>query len=79
VDEQRLAAVLAEFAQTLVRRFSIQDILDHFVEQVAEVLHVTGAGVVLIGPDRELHFVATTDSRSAPSRTCRSSSVKGRA
>ena len=63
MDEQRLAAVLAEFAQTLVRRFSIQDILDHFVEQVAEVLHVTGAGVVLIGPDRELHFVATTDSR----------------
>lgn len=62
MDEQRLSAVLVEFAHTLTTDFSLQGTLDHLVERVVEVLPVTGAGVLLMDNEgRDHHFVAATD------------------
>jgi serine phosphatase RsbU (regulator of sigma subunit) len=61
VDEQRLTAVLVEFARTLTAGFSIQTILDRLVERVVEVIPVDGAGVLLMDSDVEHHFVAASD------------------
>ena len=43
--QERLAEVLSEFARTLVTNFSIQEILDHLVVRIVDVLPITGAGV----------------------------------
>ncbi|MDQ3627698.1 MAG: EAL domain-containing protein [Actinomycetota bacterium] len=59
---EKLAHVLAEFAHTLGRGFRIQEILDHLVGRIVDVLPVTGAGVMLMGPADELHFVAASDA-----------------
>ena len=59
----QLSAVLAEFARTLVGAFSIQEVLDGFVNHVADVLPADGAGVLLFDPHAELRFVATTDDQ----------------
>jgi diguanylate cyclase (GGDEF)-like protein len=56
-----LADVLAEFAHNLGEGFDIQEILDHLVGRIVDVLPVTGAGVMLMGPADELHFVAASD------------------
>ena len=61
MDEQRLTAVLVEFARTLTADFSIQKILDRLVERVVEVIPVDGAGVLLMDSDTEHHFVAASD------------------
>ena len=61
MDEQRLTAVLVEFARTLTADFSIQTILDRLVERVVEVIPVDGAGVLLMDSDVEHHFVAASD------------------
>ena len=61
MDEQRLTAVLVEFARTLTADFSIQTILDRLVERVVEVIPVDGAGVLLMYSDVEHHFVAASD------------------
>jgi diguanylate cyclase (GGDEF)-like protein len=53
---------LAEFAHTLGTDFSIRSTLDHLVECIVDALPVTGAGVMLMGPDGELHFVAATNA-----------------
>ncbi len=37
VNEQKLSAVVREFARTLVTDFPIQGILDHLVERIVEV------------------------------------------
>ncbi len=63
MDQQRLAAVLAEFARTLVGAFSIQEILDGLVRRVADVLPADGAGVLLFDAHEDLRFVATTDDQ----------------
>lgn len=52
---------MVEFAHTLVRDFSIQKILDRLVQRTLDVVPVTGAGVLLMGSDHGLHFVAATD------------------
>ncbi len=56
-----LANLLARFAHTLGSDFSIQKILDHLVAEIAEVLGVTGAGVMLMGEHNELHFAAASN------------------
>lgn len=61
VDEKRLAEVLTDFARTLTHDFPISAILDRFVTRLPEVVPVTGAGVVLMGADQEMRFVAASD------------------
>ncbi|HEX8498343.1 MAG TPA: GGDEF domain-containing protein [Actinomycetales bacterium] len=61
MDQRLLTLVLGELADTLAKGLPTQQVLDHFVERVARVLSATGAGVVLLGEDAELHFVAATD------------------
>jgi diguanylate cyclase (GGDEF)-like protein len=62
VDRNELLAdVLAEFAHNLGEGFDIQEILDHLVGRIVDVLPVTGAGVMLMGPGDDLHFVAASD------------------
>ena len=56
-----LTRVLAEFAERLVRGFRIQEILDHLVLRIVEVLPITGAGVALMGSSDELHFAAASN------------------
>ena len=63
MDQQRLSAILAEFASTLVGDFSIQEILDRLARRVIEVIPGDGAGVLLLDDEARLHFVAATDDR----------------
>jgi GGDEF domain-containing protein len=56
-----LGEVLVEFAHTLGTDFSLDAILDRLVLRVVDVLPVTGAGVMLMMPDTELHFVAASN------------------
>jgi diguanylate cyclase (GGDEF)-like protein len=58
--DEKLAQVLVEFADTLGAEFAIQPILDHLVEQIVDVLPITGAGVMLMTDD-DLHFVAASN------------------
>ena len=60
--DQKLAQVLVEFAHTLGTDFSIQGILDHLVVNIVDVLPVTGAGVMLMGGEQQLHFVAASNA-----------------
>lgn len=60
-QSEKLADVLAEFARTLGRGFRIQEILDHLVRRIVDVLPVTGAGVMVMGSADELHFVAASN------------------
>jgi GAF domain-containing protein len=59
--EAQLTQVLAEFAHTLGSDFSLRSTLDHLVDRIVEALPVTGAGVMLIGAEDELHFVSATN------------------
>src|SRR4051795_288323 len=64
VREEKLSAVLSEFARTMVTDFAVQGILDRLVERIVDVLPVTSAGVTLIEPGRAPRFVAAS-SKSA--------------
>jgi diguanylate cyclase (GGDEF)-like protein len=59
--ERRYSDLLAEFAQTMVTDFPIQAILDHLVERIVEVLPVDAAGVTLISPGHDPHYVTASD------------------
>jgi diguanylate cyclase (GGDEF)-like protein len=61
VHEQRLSELLVDFARTLVTDFPIQAILDHLTSRILEVLPVTGAGVMIMGSDTEMHFASASD------------------
>jgi hypothetical protein len=41
-----------------VTDFSIQDVLDHFIEQVVDILPVTGATVTVVSPDSEPRYTS---------------------
>src|SRR5665213_2136233 len=56
-----LSDVLSEFARTMLKDFPIQGILDHLVCRIVDIMPVTGAGVTLISPGREPHYVAASD------------------
>ena len=61
VDERRLTDVLTDFARTLTHDFPIQAILDNFVARLPRIVPVTGAGVLLMGADADMHFAAASD------------------
>jgi diguanylate cyclase (GGDEF)-like protein len=61
VQEDRLSAVLSEFARTLITDFPIQGILDHLVRRIVEVLPITAAGVTLITDGKAPRYVAASD------------------
>ena len=61
VQEAKLSTVLSEFATTLTTDFAIQDILDHLVTRIVEVLPVTAAGVTLITGDDAPQYIAASD------------------
>jgi diguanylate cyclase (GGDEF)-like protein len=61
--DRLLAQVLVEFARNLGSDFSIQKILDHLVQSIVEILPVTGAGVMLMEDDEQLHFLAASDEK----------------
>jgi hypothetical protein len=57
---EKLARILVEFAETLGGDFSIQEILDHLVQRIVDMLPITGAGVMLMS-GRDLHFGAASN------------------
>ena len=59
-SEQQLSLVLSDFARTMVTDFSIETILDKLVERIVEILPVVGAGVTLISPGIEPHYIAAS-------------------
>jgi diguanylate cyclase (GGDEF)-like protein len=59
--DARLAEVLVEFAYTLGTDFSLDAILDRLMQHVVDLLPITGAGVMLMEADAELHFVAASN------------------
>ncbi|MDQ3453041.1 MAG: hypothetical protein M3493_10160, partial [Actinomycetota bacterium] len=61
MQEQRLSELLVDFARTLTTDFPIQAILDHLTSRILEVLPVTGAGVMIMGSDTEMHFASVSD------------------
>ncbi len=61
VHEEKLSAVLSEFARTMATDFPIQGILDHLVERIVEILPITGAGVTLITARKAPRYIAASD------------------
>jgi diguanylate cyclase (GGDEF)-like protein len=61
VQEEKLTAVLSEFARTLATDFPIQGILDHLVDRIVEILPITAAGVTLISAGEAPHYIAASD------------------
>jgi diguanylate cyclase (GGDEF)-like protein len=61
-DENKLSAVLSDFARTLITDFPIQAILDQLVERIADLLPITAAGVTLIDAGRAPYYVAATNT-----------------
>jgi diguanylate cyclase (GGDEF)-like protein len=60
-NEDKLSAVLSEFARTVITDFPIQGILDHLVEKIAEILPITSAGVTLISAGMAPRYIAASD------------------
>ena len=60
--DRQLSGVLSEFARTMLTDFPIQGILDQLVKTIVEILPITSAGVTLISPGREPHYVAASDA-----------------
>ena len=61
VEEEKLSALLSEFARTLATDFPIQAILDHVVDRIVEVLPVTAAGITLISSGHAPHYISASD------------------
>ncbi|HUF96676.1 MAG TPA: GGDEF domain-containing protein, partial [Ilumatobacter sp.] len=61
VNEDKLSAVLGEFARTMITDFPIQRILDRLVDRIVEVLPITSAGVTLITEGSTPHYIAASD------------------
>ena len=61
VEEAKLSRILSEFATTLTTDFAIQDILDHLVTRIVEVLPITAAGVTLITGLEPPRYIAASD------------------
>lgn len=61
VDHVRLLQVLVEFARTIVGPYDLDDVLATLSSDVAQLLHVDGAGVMLQDADGVLRFIAASD------------------
>ncbi|MDQ1681411.1 MAG: hypothetical protein QOI42_2270 [Frankiaceae bacterium] len=59
--QESLAALLSEFAHTMVTDFPIQSILDRLVNRIVDALPITGAGVTLISPGLAPHYIAASN------------------
>ena len=59
--DQRLSDVLSEFARTLLTDFPAQQMLDHLVQRVVDILPVDAAGVSLIFPTNNPRLIAGSD------------------
>src|ERR1700712_3160691 len=59
--EERLSDVLSEFARTVLSDFPVQQILDHLVLRIVDVLPIDAAGVSLIFPSNHPRLVAGSD------------------
>lgn len=62
VQQERLSAVLGEFARTMLTDFPIQAILDTLVERIVKILPVSAVGVTLISEGSKPRYVAASDS-----------------
>jgi diguanylate cyclase (GGDEF)-like protein len=62
VHEQKLSAVLSEFAHTLSTDFPVQAILEHLVDRIVEILPITAAGVTLISDGVAPRYIAASDT-----------------
>lgn len=63
-DPQQLADVMSEFASTMLTDFAIQAILDHLVGRIVDILPINSAGVTLIEPGEDPHYVAASDDNA---------------
>ncbi|HET9104918.1 MAG TPA: EAL domain-containing protein [Solirubrobacteraceae bacterium] len=61
VKPEQLSEVMSEFARTMVTDFPIQEILDHLVRRIVDIMPVTAAGVTLISPGAGPRYVAASD------------------
>src|SRR5947209_8703185 len=77
VREEKLSAVLSEFARTMVTDFAVQGILDRLVERIVDVLPVTSAGVTLIEPGRAPRFVAASSTSALRFENVQTASGQG--
>jgi len=77
VSEQQLSSVLSEFARTMVTDFPIQRILDRLVERIVDVLPVTAAGVTLISPGNDPHYIAASNDAALAFEKLQSESGQG--
>jgi diguanylate cyclase (GGDEF)-like protein len=59
--QNKLAALLSDFARTLLTDFPIQAILDRLVERITEALPVDAVGVTLISPGTAPHYIAASN------------------
>ncbi|HEU0132352.1 MAG TPA: EAL domain-containing protein [Mycobacteriales bacterium] len=76
-QERQLSAVLSEFARTMVTDFPIQAILDRLVERIVDVLPVTAAGVTLISPGKNPHYVAASNDAALEFETLQTETGRG--
>ncbi len=60
--KEELADVLSEFARTMVTDFPIQDILDHLVERIVDVMPISAAGVTLISSGHDPRYIAASNA-----------------
>jgi diguanylate cyclase (GGDEF)-like protein len=77
VNDEKLSAVLSEFARTLITDFPIQAILDHLVKRIVEVLPVTSAGVTLISDSLSPRYLAASDEAALRFEKLQSSMGQG--
>jgi diguanylate cyclase (GGDEF)-like protein len=61
-SDTQLSDVLCEFARTMLIDFPIQGILDRLVLRIVDVLPVSSAGITLISPGLDPHYVAASSA-----------------
>jgi diguanylate cyclase (GGDEF)-like protein len=62
VNDDKLSAVLSDFARTMITDFPIQGILDHLIKRIVEILPVSSAGVTLISSELAPRYIAASDA-----------------
>ncbi|MBW3606225.1 MAG: GAF and ANTAR domain-containing protein [Actinobacteria bacterium] len=61
VDDSAAFALLQRFAETLVRRYDLDEVLSDLAGELKRVLDVAGAGVMLADENNDLRFVSSSD------------------
>ena len=65
LSEESVLKTFAKLADTMVVGYDTVDLLQSLVESCQELLAVTDAGILLVGPSNELELVASTSESSA--------------